>query len=571
MSKNLTIDEGGESRHFDGVKRLKTKLSGEDGGTCYWVPDDETQAWPTFIMDNGMHVAAEDGHYGYSEANVNVFIPTPFPDWDVWIDDIDVPHIKIDDITIDDWHIDDIELTIDPDLGTPIVDLDGIDMDGFEIPDIDIRMPDGSPISDIDFKTDIHVWTDPDDHTKIHVKEEPNGEEIVLDYDDIDGTATFKDLLDIRYDDSTGKWIIEAHTKIKVDDVDYEAGDVIKSWSKDETVDFTMKVEQEISIDFPDIDPDFDEDFDIELDLDNMDLDMDGIDMDIDLPLLKMPDLDDELPDEIRIMHVPDKTSYKDGEAIDLDGIVVQAYVNGRAWKGTDGKYLGGYVPAHELSASRSSGGKAESEYGEVEYDTSFHAELFDLDEITEDGQQAIYIRANQDMTTSGKACMDPLNEDTILIASSSPGGTAYNLSAIVKYYYLPMDSPYYDDLQEAMNNGSEVLYANGPFDEDIVVLPASPLEPGDEVDHSYTKNGKTAYYKLVHRPFNRYKEFWNFVKDVTPKPESSIASQDLTAWVLVYGNDDGSGGKKRAIVSWPRPIDGQTLIASFPISIVPT
>ncbi len=369
MSKNLTIDEGGESRHFDGVRRLKTKLAGEDGGTCYWVPEDETQAWPTFIMDNGMHVAAEEGHYGYSEANVNVFIPTPFPEWDVWIDDMDVPHIKIDDITIDDWHIDDIVLTIDPDLGTPIVDMEGIDMDGFEIPDIKIYMPDGLPISNIDFKTDIHVWTDPDDHTKIHVKEEPNGEEIVLDYDDIDGTATFKDLLDIRYDNSTGKWIIEAHTKIKVDDVVYEAGDVIKSWSKDETVDFTMKVEQEISVDFPDLDPDFMDDFDVILDMDNMDLDMDGIDMDIDLPLLKMPDLDDELPDEIRIMHVPDKTSYKDGEAIDLDGIVVQAYKNGAVWQNK--KYVNGYIPAHELSinpAIAGAGGKIVKRAGDISF-----------------------------------------------------------------------------------------------------------------------------------------------------------------------------------------------------------
>ena len=575
MSKNLTIDEGGESRHFDGVRRLKTKLMGENAGTCYWVPDDETQAWPTFIMDNGMHVAEDEGVYGFSDAMVNVYIPTPFPDWDIWIDDIDIPHIHIDDIDIHiddiDIHIDDIDISIDDDDGTPIVDIEGIDLDGIEIPNIDIHMDDdGLPTSDIDFKTDIHVWTDPDDPTKIHIKEEPNGEEIVLDYDDIDGTVTFKDLIDIRYDDTEDKWIIEASTKIKVDDVDYEAGDEIRSWDKDEIVDFTMKVEQVISVDFPDIDPDFGEDFDIKLDLDNMELDMDGLDMDIDLPLLKMPDFDDELPDEIRIMHVPDKTSYQDGEAIDLDGIVVQAYVNGRAWKGTDGKYLGGYVPAHELSASRSIGGKVESEYGEVEYDTSFHAELFDLDEITFDGQQAIYIRANQDMTTSDKACIDPLNEDTILIASSSPGGPAYDLSAIVKYYFLSMDSPYYDSLQEAMNNGWEVVYANGPFDEDIVVLPALPLEPGDEVDHSYTKNEKTAYYKLVHRPFDQNREFRSFVRDVTPKPESSIASQGLTAWVLVYGNDDGSGGRKRVIVSWPRPIDGQTLIASFPITIVP-
>ena len=355
MSKNLTIDEGGESRHFDGVKRLKTKLAGDDAGSCYWVPDDETRAWPTFIMNNGMHSAEDEGVYGFSEAMVNVYIPSPNPDWDIWIDDDDVPHIKIDDIPIDDWDIDSIELTIDPDTGTPIVDIEDITLedDDLEIPQIIIHMDDDeSPISDIDFITDIHVWTDEDDPSKIHVKDEQTGEEIVLDYDDIDDTVTFEDLIDIRYDDEEDKWIIEAHEEIKVDGVDYEAGDEIKSWDKDEIVDFTMKVEQEISVDFPDIDPDFGEDFDIELDLDNMELDMDGLDMDIDLPLLKMPDFDDELPDEIRIMHVPDKTSYKDGEAIDLDGIVVQAYKNGSVWQNK--KYINGYIPAHELDANSS-------------------------------------------------------------------------------------------------------------------------------------------------------------------------------------------------------------------------
>lgn len=56
-----------------------------------------------------------------------------------------------------------------------------------------------------------------------------------------------------------------------------------------------------------------------------------------------------ELPDEIRIMHVPNKTAYKDGEEIDLDGLVVQAYRNGEIWQDEEGKYYNGYVPAHEL------------------------------------------------------------------------------------------------------------------------------------------------------------------------------------------------------------------------------
>lgn len=558
MSKNLTIDEGGESRHFDGVKRLKTKLAGEDGGSCYWVPEDETQAWPTFIMNNGMHVAAEEGHYGYSEANVNVFIPTPFPEFDVWIDDIDVPHIYIDDITIDDLHIDDIELTIDPDLGTPIVDLDGIDMDGFEIPDIDIRMPDGFPISDIDFKTDIHVWTDPDDHTKIHIKEEPNGEEIVLDYDDIDGTVTFKDLLNIRYDDTVigeEQWVIEAHTKIKVDDVDYEAGDEIKSWDKDEIVDFTMKVEQVISVDFPDIDPDFGEDFDIKLDLDNMELDMDGLDMDIDLPLLKMPD--DKLPDEIRIMHVPDKTSYKDGEAIDLDGIVVQAYKNGSVWQNK--KYINGYIPVHELDISELT--------ASIENVTKVTA-------VTNDNKNTGYFSVDWSYIEEFKDVQNPsgpwkrytrdgyihiLAPFAVVYISTSTGETqylniAYSISdgvideSIAELYMSTHSSePYYSYRKRPGMNWRQYTYAG----KTVVMLP--------NLQSCIVSASDRSDWHLIQGA--------NAIPPVLPKYEFLSPEEHYQAvWDLIYNSVKGYDIE----VSWSRPVDGLALTASFQISVDP-
>lgn len=528
MSKNLTIDEGGESRHFDGVKRLKTKLAGEDGGTCYWVPEDETQAWPTFIMDNGLHVAAEEGHYGYSEANVNVFIPTPFPEWDVWIDDMDVPHIKIDDITIDDWHIDDIELTIDPDLGTPIVDMDGIDMDGFEIPDIKIYMPDGLPISNIDFKTDIHVWTDPDDHTKIHVKEEPNGEELVLDYDDIDGTATFKGLLDIRYDDSTGKWIIEAHTKIRVDDVVYEAGDEIKSGSKETVVDFTMKVEQEISVDFPDLDPDFMDDFDVILDMDNMDLDMDGIDMDIDMPLLKMPDLDEQLPDEIRIMHVPNKTSYKDGEPIDLDGIVVQAYKDGAVWQ--NNKYINGYIPVHELLCD-----KEKAEKGLVGYSAFTCRESFDYS----NAYGTYHAESHTEVSIDNTGILAPViyraNKGYIYIPIYSIGRKN---TIVSKNVPAPGSSPIQNfGRRYKLKDGSEIWAGTNVYVQSRNTAAQSRLE-----NYEFEYSGGIEATEI-------------------PRSETSTFMEDLINYVLFYNNE-------KIVISWHRPIDGQILSASFEISI---
>lgn len=557
MSKNLTIDEGGESRHFDGVKRLKTKLMGEDAGTCYWVPDDETQAWPTFIMNNGLHTAEEEGVYGFTEAMVNVYIPTPFPDWDIWIDDDDIPHIHIDDIDIDiddiDIHIDDIDISIDDIDGTPVVDIEGIDLDGIEIPNIDIHMDDdGLPTSDIDFKTDIHVWTDEDDPTKIHIKEEPNGEEIVLDYDDIDGTVTFKDLLDIRYDDTVigeEKWVIEAHTKIKVDDVDYEAGDEIKSWDKDEIVDFTMKVEQVISVDFPDIDPDFGEDFDIELDLDNMELDMDGLDMDIDLPLLKMPDLDDELPDEIRIMHVPDKTSYQDGEAIDLDGIVVQAYKNGSVWQNK--KYIDGYVPAHELSIEPyfADGSKAKG-YAHLskEYILADNHGVLSGEVPTSDTFKTKSIGQEYDYRIDRPTFYEY---------------DIYNGTGLWFYYYVEHD---YAFLARVLVGNQETIgeytYTHGDYkkEEDI---------PGVE----YTKDGKTVYYTSGWTIYNIDYEL-GYVEvegEYVERPVSGSILEDKKelkdlAWDILYGRIN----KIDVTVSWPRPVDSLALTASFQISVDP-
>ena len=529
MSKNLTIDEGGESRHFDGVKRLKTKLAGENGGTCYWVPDDETRAWPTFIMNNGMHTAEEEGVYGFSEASVNVYIPTPFPDWDIWIDDLDIPHIHIDDITIGDWQIDDIELTIDDIDGTPIIDMDGIDMDGFDIPDIDIHMDDnGLPISDIDFATDIHVWTDENDPSKIHIKDEQTGEEIVLDYDDIDGPVNFEGLIDIDYDGTNDEWVISASTKIKVDGADYDQGDEIKRWSKDEIVDFTMKVEQEISVDFPDLDPDFDDDFDVELDLDNMELDMDGMNMDIDLPLLKMPDLDDKLPDEIRIMHVPDKTSYKDGEPIDLDGIVVQAYKGGEVWQNK--KYINGYIPVHELLCD-----KEKAEKGLVGYSAFTCRESFDYS----NAYGTYHVENLTEVSIDNTGILAPV------ICRENNG-----------YIYIPIYS---------IGQKNTIVSKNVPTPGSSPIQNFGyryELKDGSEIwagTNVYVQNKNTAAQSRVE---NYEFEYSGGIEETEiPRSETSTFLEDLINYVLFYNNE-------KIVISWPRPIDGQILSASFEISI---
>lgn len=70
MSKNITIQEGGVARQFGGVPRIRTDEVG--GGSCWWVPEDETELTNKTITENGTYDAADDGVYGWDTINVNV-------------------------------------------------------------------------------------------------------------------------------------------------------------------------------------------------------------------------------------------------------------------------------------------------------------------------------------------------------------------------------------------------------------------------------------------------------------------------------------------------------------------
>ena len=69
MSKNIVIQEGGIAKQLVADK-LKTNLSG--GGTCNWVPEDETQLQIKYIDANGEYEASADNIYGYSKVVVRV-------------------------------------------------------------------------------------------------------------------------------------------------------------------------------------------------------------------------------------------------------------------------------------------------------------------------------------------------------------------------------------------------------------------------------------------------------------------------------------------------------------------
>lgn len=68
MSKNIIIQEGGISKQLTADK-LKTNIVG--GGTCTWVPEDETRLGTKYISENGTYKASDDALYGYSEVTVS--------------------------------------------------------------------------------------------------------------------------------------------------------------------------------------------------------------------------------------------------------------------------------------------------------------------------------------------------------------------------------------------------------------------------------------------------------------------------------------------------------------------
>lgn len=68
MSKNISIQEGGIGKQLT-VDKLKTNLAG--GGTCLWIPEDDTRLGTKYISENGTYRASSDGLYGYSEVTVS--------------------------------------------------------------------------------------------------------------------------------------------------------------------------------------------------------------------------------------------------------------------------------------------------------------------------------------------------------------------------------------------------------------------------------------------------------------------------------------------------------------------
>ena len=72
MAKDIIVqDDYYRANHMSGVTRLRTEL--EEGGVCYWIPEDEAvNLTEKTVTENGIYAAMDDDANGYSSVVVNV-------------------------------------------------------------------------------------------------------------------------------------------------------------------------------------------------------------------------------------------------------------------------------------------------------------------------------------------------------------------------------------------------------------------------------------------------------------------------------------------------------------------
>lgn len=354
MSKNITVSEGNTARVFGNTKKLETRLQGEDAGTCFWVPEDETEVQPLYITENGLYEASEAGVYGFSEAHVNIskkVTDDDGTDWNIHIDDDGIPHITVDDpddpYTGTDISIDD---------GTGDIDVHSPGKDPDDWPEWDNLDPDVKPEFD-DWMDDPKIpgdWPGWDDLAPEIVDEfdnwidDGNDPDLWPGWDDLDPDekTDFDDWMDDPKDpDDWPGW----------EDIDPEIKTDFDDWTAD--------IDTEIDPDEAGLDPD--EDVDASFDPDEQDVDMVGTDGDGNESVVsydpRTGESEQELcPASFKILQEPTKTQYTHGQAIDYSGIVVQAFdANGKRITGKG--YPDGNIP---LSALKFSQGYADYKNG---------------------------------------------------------------------------------------------------------------------------------------------------------------------------------------------------------------
>lgn len=70
MPKNINIQVVGADNEMDEIDKINTKL--KDGGTCNWVPEDETTQNALRVTQNGTYKASGEGLHSFNKVTVKV-------------------------------------------------------------------------------------------------------------------------------------------------------------------------------------------------------------------------------------------------------------------------------------------------------------------------------------------------------------------------------------------------------------------------------------------------------------------------------------------------------------------
>ena len=249
------------------------------------------------------------------------------------------------------------------------------------------------------------------------------------------------------------------------------------------------------------------------------DLNFTGLDAD-GLPSLVNIDTDfkvyvDDLPASIAVVFPPNKTSYTQGQVIDITGLYVYAYkADGTVWRGSErigDRYRSGRVPNGELIIEPKIAQYYDSKTlnGNVGANQAFAQE-------TGYGLNRTYVKGNNNDPSFGAVFLrDNLCLDPILV-STTAAGTGYNWSG----------------------GANAIQY-----------------------------NGATYYWSAYGGlfPSSGGHVVWALAQLGGPMSAQAAALQIL-AMAGAHGSD--VPGQMAAIVSWPRPGDGLILSTSFTITV---
>lgn len=249
--------------------------------------------------------------------------------------------------------------------------------------------------------------------------------------------------------------------------------------------------------------------------------------------------VDDDLPDEIRIITQPTKISYAAGEKLNLDGMVVGAYKNNSIW--TNAKYPNGHIPLGELIVEP------------LVIKSGEDCFIYDNVVVYRTGD-TLGIKINYYLGHYSKYVAGV--KDATVVCWNPNGIPAYPSDDNLVYFSPQVLT---GDVTVIASKNRTCQYCNVHESSDDLT-PPDPQWYTKTLSLEFTKNNKTVYFDYAWGPF-----FGARGSALTIDADTSTAYNlyKYLAWEAIYGDSF-----QTIAVSWARPVDGALLSTSFSIDL---